>query len=223
MLELRAFQRPLLPLRNAHRTRVKICGITRPEDGLAAAAAGADAIGLVFYDRSPRAIDAARAWEISAALPPFVMRVGLFVNARPDFVKATLAAVALDLLQFHGDESEAYCSSFGRPYLKALRMKPGMDLAAAANAYGSAHGILVDAWHEEQFGGTGTSFDWSLLGTSLRHERLVLAGGLHPQNVALAVAQVRPWAVDVSSGVERAPGIKDKSRIEQFISEVQRV
>lgn len=212
----------LFLVQNAHRTRVKICGITRPEDALAAAAAGADAIGLVFYDRSPRAIDAARALAISAALPPFVMRVGLFVNAAPEYVKATLASVALDLLQFHGDESEEYCRAFGRPYLKALRMKPGMDLAAAADAFRSAQGLLVDAWHEDQFGGTGMTFDWSLLGRAVRGERLVLAGGLNSANVAQAIRAVRPWAVDVSSGVESAPGIKDKGRIEQFISEVQR-
>jgi phosphoribosylanthranilate isomerase len=205
------------------RTRVKICGITRPEDGLAAAAAGADAIGLVFYARSPRAIDVEKARAITDVLPPFIARVGLFVNADKDFVNATLAAVPLDLLQFHGDESEQYCNSFARPYLKALRMKPGMDLAAAVKAYGSAQGILVDAWSDEQFGGTGKTFDWSLLGSAVRGERLVLAGGLHPGNVAEAVKAVRPWAVDVSSGVESAPGIKDKSKIEQFISEVQRV
>ena len=177
----------------------------------------------MFYGKSPRAIDVDAARAISAVLPPFVMRVGLFVNAEPEFVQSTMAAIALDLLQFHGDESEVYCRSFGRPYLKALRMKPGTDLAAAAKSFGSAHGLLVDAWHEEQFGGTGTSFDWSLLGNALRNERLVLAGGLNPANVARAVRQVRPWAVDVSSGVESAPGIKDKGKIEQFINEVQRV
>jgi phosphoribosylanthranilate isomerase len=205
------------------RTRVKICGITRLEDGLAAAAAGAAAIGLNFYGKSPRVIDAERARSFCVALPPFVTRVGLFVNAEPEFVKSVLATVPLDLLQFHGDEGEDYCRSFGRPYLKALRMKPGMDLAAAAKLYASAQGILVDAWHEEQFGGTGIAFDWSLLGAAVRSERLVLAGGLHPGNVAQAVRQVRPWAVDVSSGVESAPGVKDKSKMEQFISEVQRV
>jgi phosphoribosylanthranilate isomerase len=210
-------------VRTAPRTRVKICGITRLEDGLAAAAAGADAIGLNFYGKSPRVIDAERARTFCAALPPFVARVGLFVNAEHDFVKSMLAAVPLDLLQFHGDESEEYCRSFARPYLKALRMKPGMDLAAAAKIYASAQGILVDAWHEDQFGGTGTAFDWTLLGSAVRNERLVLAGGLHPGNVAQAIRQVQPWAVDVSSGVESAPGIKDKGKIEQFISEVQRV
>lgn len=208
------------------RTRVKICGITRLEDGLAAATAGADALGFNFYDKSPRVIGIGQAQEFHAALPPFVARVGLFVNAQPEFVKAVLAAVPLDLLQFHGDESEEYCRGFARPYLKALRMKPGMDVAAAAQAYASAQGILVDAWHEEQYGGTGKAFDWSLLGAAVRSERLVLAGGLHPGNVAEAIRQVRPWAVDVSSGVESAPGIKDKGKIEQFMSaigEVQRV
>jgi phosphoribosylanthranilate isomerase len=210
-------------VRTAFRTRVKICGITRLEDGLAAAAAGADALGFNFYAKSPRVIDTAQAQAFHAALPAFVARVGLFVNANADFVNAVLAAVPLDLLQFHGDESANYCESFARPYLKALRMKPGLDLAAAAREFASAQGILVDAWHEGQFGGTGNSFDWSLLGTAVRSERLILAGGLHPGNVAEAIRQVRPWAVDVSSGVESAPGIKDKGKIEQFISEVQRV
>jgi phosphoribosylanthranilate isomerase len=204
----------------AHRTRSKICGITRLEDGLAAANAGADAIGLVFYAGSARAVDVAQARAISAALPPFVTRVGLFVNAEPAFVNAVLGEVALDLLQFHGDENEEYCRAFARPYLKALRMKPGLDLVTAMNKFGSAQGILLDAWHEQQFGGTGTAFDWSLLDQSLRRERIVLAGGLHPGNVAEAVRQVRPWAVDVSSGVESAPGIKSAALIQQFVKTV---
>jgi phosphoribosylanthranilate isomerase len=205
------------------RTRVKICGITRLEDGLVAAAAGADALGLNFYSKSPRFIDTGKAYALHSALPAFITRVGLFVNAEPEFVKSVLAAVPLDLLQFHGDESAEYCQSFARPYLKALRMKPGLDLAAAVKSFGSAQGILVDAWSDEQFGGTGKAFDWSLLGSAIRSERLILAGGLHPGNVAEAIRAVRPWAVDVSSGVESAPGIKDKGKIEQFISEVQRV
>lgn len=208
------------------RTRVKICGITRLEDGLVAAAAGADALGLNFYSKSPRFIDTGKAKVLHSALPAFVTRVGLFVNAEAEFVKSVLAAVPLDLLQFHGDESAEYCQSFARPYLKALRMKPGLDLAAAVKPFGSAQGILVDAWSDEQFGGTGKAFDWSLLGSAVRSERLILAGGLHPGNVAEAVRAVRPWAVDVSSGVESAPGIKDKNKIEQFIraiGELQRV
>lgn len=210
-------------MRNASRTRVKICGITRPEDGIAAALAGADAIGLVFYEKSPRAVDAQRASEICAALPPFVTKVGLFVNASYEFVGSVLATVPLDLLQFHGDETADYCHSFRHPYVKALRMKPDIDLALESRIFGSAQGILVDAWHAEQYGGTGISFDWSLVGSAVTHQRLVLAGGLNPANVAQAIRQVRPWAVDVSSGVESAPGIKDNSKIEQFISEVQRV
>lgn len=205
------------------RTRVKICGITRIEDGVIAAAAGADALGLNFYSKSPRFIDAEKARALHSVLPAFVTRVGLFVNAAPEFVQAMLVAVPLDLLQFHGDESAEYCQSFARPYLKALRMKPGMDLAAAVKPYEAAQGILVDAWHEEQFGGTGKAFDWSLLGSAVRGERLILAGGLHPGNVADAIRTVRPWAVDVSSGVESAPGLKDRNKIEQFISEVQGV
>lgn len=208
----------------AHRTRVKICGITRLEDGLAAAAAGADALGFVFYDKSQRAISVAQAKTIAAALPPFITRVGLFVNAEPSQVQAVLGEVPLDLLQFHGDETPEYCQSFARPYLKALRMKPGMDLDAAMAAYGTAQGILVDAWHEQQFGGTGTGFDWALLGPAAspagKRNRIILAGGLHPGNVAEAIRQVRPWAVDVSSGVERAPGIKSAELIQKFINNV---
>lgn len=205
------------------RTRVKICGITRPEDALAAANAGADAIGLVFYAQSPRAVTIAQAQAILAVLPPFVTSVGLFVNAEAAAVQEVLAAVPLDLLQFHGDESPDYCSRFARPWLKAVRMKPGLDLAGEVARFSAAQGIVVDAWHEQLFGGTGLAFDWSRLSLPGQRTRIILAGGLHPDNVGEAVRQVRPWAVDVSSGVESAPGIKARDRIVQFISEVQRV
>lgn len=205
------------------RTRIKVCGITRPEDAVAAAMAGVDAIGLVFHAKSSRLVSVAQAAEIVAALPPFVTTVGLFVNADAAAVKHVLAAVPLDLLQFHGDETPAYCAGFGCPWLKALRMKPDIDLAAALQAYSAARGILLDAWHADQYGGTGQTFDWSRLGPLQSRTRIVLAGGLHPGNVAEAIRSVRPWAVDVSTGVESAPGLKSAELIGQFISEVQRV
>ena len=203
------------------RTRIKVCGITRAEDGAAAAAAGADAIGLVFYAASPRAISVAQATALVAALPPLVTRVGLFVNPDPVWVREVLAAVALDLLQFHGDESAELCRAFGRPYLKALRMRPDCDIGAQMHAYGDASGILLDAWHPAAYGGTGESFDWQLI-PNQRPRPLLLAGGLDPDNVAAAVSAVRPYAVDVSSGVEQRPGIKDAARIDAFAAAVAR-
>lgn len=205
------------------RTRVKVCGITRPEDALAVARAGADAIGLVFFAASPRAVSVARAQEILAALPPYVTRVGLFVNADAITVNEVLASVPLDILQFHGDESPHYCHAFTRPWVKALRMKPGLDLQQSIAQYSGAHGILLDAWHAEKYGGTGTAFDWSSLSLHGDGPRIILAGGLQPANVAAAIRQVGPWAVDVSSGVESSPGIKSAELVQQFISEVQRV
>lgn len=210
-------------MQQSPRTRVKVCGITRPEDGLAAALAGADAIGLVFFAASPRAISVARAQQIVAVLPPFVTRVGLFVNADAVTVDQVLGSVPLDVLQFHGDESPEYCRAFTRPWLKALRMKPDLDLEKSIADYSGAHGILLDAWHEEKYGGTGAAFDWSRLSLRADGPRIILAGGLHPGNVAGAIRQVKPWAVDVSSGVESAPGSKSSELVQQFISEVQRV
>ncbi len=204
------------------RTRVKICGITRVEDGLAAARAGADAIGLVFYARSPRAVSAAQARTIVRALPPFVTTVGLFVDAAAEDVRHVLQTVPLDLLQFHGDESPEQCRIYGRPYLKALRMREGVDVAAAARTYSDAAGLLVDTYVEGVAGGTGLAFDWSRLPHDLARP-VILAGGLTPDNVAAAVAQVRPWAVDVSGGVEAAPGLKDAAKIEAFIRGVKSV
>jgi phosphoribosylanthranilate isomerase len=202
------------------RTRVKICGITRPQDGVAAAAAGADAIGLVFHPDSPRCVQVEQARHIAAALPPFVTRVGLFVNADVTLVQRVLREVPLDLLQFHGDESAEYCRALARPYLKAVRMKPGLEPAAAMAAYPDAQGILFDAWEAGRYGGTGTAFDWSKLETAKNRAHLILAGGLHPGNVAEALRQVRPWAVDVSSGVESSPGIKSEALIRKFIEQV---
>lgn len=203
------------------RTRVKICGITRPEDGVRAAALGADAVGLVFYPRSPRAVTVGQAREIATALPPFVARVGLFVDAAVAEVEAVLEQLPLDLLQFHGEEPEAYCVQFGRPYLKAVRVHPQRDVVAYMDAYPSAAGFLLDAYHPAVPGGSGERFDWSRV-PAQRPAPIVLAGGLHPGNVADAVRQVRPFAVDVSSGVEAAKGIKDPAKMMEFIRGVQR-
>ncbi|MEH6492827.1 phosphoribosylanthranilate isomerase [Halopseudomonas sp.] len=202
--------------------RIKICGITRVEDGLAAALAGADAIGLVFYAPSPRAVSLDKAAEIVAALPPFVTVVGLFVDADPAYVRDALTQVPLDLLQFHGDEDAAYCDQFGRPYLKAIRVREGQDLGSVAAAWPRASGILLDSYKPGVPGGTGEAFDWALVPAERRWS-LVLAGGLTPANVAQAVAEVKPWAVDVSGGVEAAKGIKDAEKINAFIQEVKRV
>ena len=196
--------------------RVKICGITRVEDALAAAAAGADAIGLVFYAKSPRAVDIEQARAILAALPPFVTSVGLFVDAERSELERILASVPLDLLQFHGDESVQQCEAFGRPYIKALRVKAGDDIAAQVARYPSAQGILLDAYVEGVPGGTGEAFDWSLIPQALS-KPLILAGGLRPDNVAEAVSRVRPYAVDVSGGVEASKGVKDVEKVDAFI------
>ncbi|WP_313741180.1 phosphoribosylanthranilate isomerase [Pseudomonas sp.] len=200
--------------------RSKICGITRVEDALAAARAGADAIGLVFYAKSPRAVNVQQARAIVQALPPFVTTVGLFVNASRCEVGEILDAVPLDLLQFHGDESPAQCEGHGRPWMKALRVRPGDDLEAACQQYVGASALLLDAYVAGVPGGTGQSFDWSLIPTRLS-KPVVLAGGLSPDNVARAITQVKPWAVDVSGGVEQAKGIKDAQKIDAFLRAVR--
>lgn len=201
--------------------RVKICGITRVEDALAAAHAGADAIGLVFYPSSPRAVNIEAACTIIKALPPFVTTVGLFVDASPADVRAVLSSVPLDLLQFHGDEPDEYCRQFSRPYMKALRVQPADDLNALAAKWPGACGILLDSFKQGVPGGTGEVFDWSLI-PPRRDWNLVLAGGLDTSNVAGAIAHCQPWAVDVSGGVEQTKGIKDVSKIISFIHEVKR-
>lgn len=203
-------------------TRVKICGITRVEDALAAAQAGADAIGLVFYARSPRHVTLQQAAQLAAALPPFVTTVGLFVNAEEAFVREALAAVPLDLLQFHGDESPEYCAQFGKPYLKAIRVKAGVDLLQCAAHFHAAKGLLLDAHVEGIPGGTGAIFDWSLIPKQMPLP-VILSGGLDAENVAAAIEQVQPGAVDVSSGVEvnTLKGIKDAVKIARFIREVK--
>jgi phosphoribosylanthranilate isomerase len=203
------------------RTRVKICGLTRPEDVRSAVALGADAIGLVFHPPSPRAVTPAQARALIAGLPPFVTVVRLFVNAGRARIAATLGEVRTDLLQFHGDESPEDCSGHGRPWIRALRMRPGLDVAGAGARFGAASALLLDAYVPGVPGGTGSRFDWGLIPPDLAG-RCILAGGLRPDNVAAAVARVRPYAVDVSGGVEQAPGIKDPDRIAAFMGEVQR-
>jgi phosphoribosylanthranilate isomerase len=202
--------------------RSKICGITRVEDALAAAEAGADAIGLVFYAKSPRAVSVQQAREIIAALPPFVTSVGLFVDASRCELGEILDAVPLDLLQFHGDETPDECDHYGRPYIKALRVKPGDDIAAQVARYANARGVLLDTFVPGIPGGTGEAFDWSLVPAQLS-KPVILAGGLTAANVAQAIGQVRPFAVDISGGVESAKGIKDAAKIHAFMEAVRSV
>jgi phosphoribosylanthranilate isomerase len=201
-------------------TRVKICGITRVEDGVACARLGADAIGLVFYASSPRNVSVDQARAIMAALPPFVTIVGLFVDAAPSDVQAVLAQLPLDILQFHGNEMPEYCRGFGRPYLKAVRVKPGLDLVQYASAYSDAKALLLDAHVEGIAGGTGQSFDWRLIPARLPLP-VILSGGLNPANVTEAIRRVQPVAVDVSSGVEASKGIKDVDKIAAFMQGVR--
>lgn len=200
--------------------RSKICGITRIEDALAAAEAGADAIGFVFYAKSPRAVDVRQARAIIAELPPFVTTVGLFVNASRCELNEILEVVPLDLLQFHGDETPQDCEGYHRPWIKALRVRPGDDLEAACKLYAGARGILLDTYVAGVPGGTGEAFDWSLVPERLS-KPIILAGGLSADNVGQAIAQVRPYAVDVSGGVEQAKGIKDAAKIEAFLRAVK--
>lgn len=204
------------------RTRVKICGITRPIDAEAAARHGADAIGLVFYAPSPRYIDIETAKAIVARLPAFVSVVGMFVNATPQEIKKVLAAIAIDLIQFHGDETPAQCEAFGMPYIRAVRMHEDVILATVLEEYASARAVLVDSFSTVVRGGSGQVFDWTRIDPQLS-QRVVLAGGLTPGNVAQAIATVQPYGVDVSGGVESAPGVKDPVKIAAFISEVNRV
>jgi phosphoribosylanthranilate isomerase len=198
------------------RTRTKICGITRLEDALSAVEAGADAIGLVFYANSPRYVAPEKAAQIAAALPPFVDAVGLFVDAEATEVRSILAKVKLDLLQFHGDEPPAYCDSFNFPYIKAARVRPGLNLVEYAARYHHAKALLLDAYVEGVAGGTGERFDWNLIPADLP-KPVILAGGLNPGNVADAVRQTHPYAVDVSGGVEKEKGIKDADKIAAFM------
>ncbi|MDR1062944.1 MAG: phosphoribosylanthranilate isomerase [Azoarcus sp.] len=206
------------------RTRIKICGLTRPQDVIAAVEAGADAVGFVFYPPSPRTVSFAQAAELAALLPPFVTAVGLFVDPQADFVAEALRRASLQLLQFHGDESDARCAALsalgGIPWIKAIRMHAGVDLLESSASHPGARGLLVDAF-VEGFGGGGKTFDWSLLPAGSGRP-LVLAGGLDPGNVGEAVRRVRPWAVDVSSGVEITKGVKDAAKIAAFVAEVRK-
>jgi phosphoribosylanthranilate isomerase len=201
------------------RTRTKICGITRVADAHAAAEAGADAIGLVFYPPSPRFLGIEQARTLRNSLSPFVTSVALFVNPDRDQVQRVLDQVRPDMLQFHGEETPAFCAAFGVPYIKACRVKEGVDLLEYLRPFSGASGWLADAY-VEGYGGGGTRFDWSVV-PARRARPLILSGGLSPQNVGEAIRQVRPWGVDVSSGVEAAPGIKDAERIAAFIAEVR--
>lgn len=202
-------------------TRIKICGLTREQDVQAVARSGADALGLVFHAASPRHVAADRAAALLRALPPFVTVVGLFVDPAPEEVWSVLARVPLDVLQFHGEETPEFCASFGRPYLKAIRVRPGVDLLECAARYATAQGLLLDAYVAGTPGGTGATFDWGLIPPALPLP-LILSGGLDADNVAQALHRVRPYAVDVSSGVEAAKGIKDAAKIAAFVNEVKR-
>jgi len=201
------------------RTRIKICGVSRPEDVAAAVDAGADAVGLVFHPGSPRFLKLAEAEALAKQLPPYVTPVGLFVNAEPAMIAAAVAAIPALVLQFHGDETPTQCAAAGRPYLRAARMAPGFDLLDFARRFGEAQGLLLDA-HVEAFGGSGKVFDWSLVPRGVPH-RLVLSGGLHAGNVGSGIREIRPWAVDVSSGVESARGVKDAAAIHAFCDAVR--
>lgn len=200
------------------RTRVKICGITRPEDLQAAVSAGADAIGLNMYAKSQRHVDLTLAASLAGMTPPLVSVVGLFVDPDADAVRAACSKVPFDLLQFHGDESNAFCASFGRRFIKAIRVEPEMDLASAVARYPDSSGVLLDAWVQDAYGGTGVQLDWSVLPALATP--IVLAGGLNPGNVGAAIRVTRPWGVDVSTGVEISPGRKDAGKIEAFIAAV---
>ena len=199
--------------------RIKICGLTRVEDLELAVQAGADALGLVFYPPSPRCVDLPTATCLARAAPPLVSVVGLFVNAAPAVVRATLAAVPIHLLQFHGDEDEAYCRQFDRPYIKAARVRPGIDLVQYAAAFPSAQAILLDAF-VDGYGGGGKVFDWSLVPRALA-KGMILSGGLDADKVGEAVRRLRPAAVDVSSGVEASKGIKDAGKMRAFVAAVR--
>lgn len=205
------------------RTRVKICGITRVEDALTAVRLGADSLGFVFYEKSPRAIKIHQAWAIFETLPPFITRTGLFVNPTVDEVQEAIRVLKLDLLQFHGNESAEFCDQFDRPYIKAYPMQAETDLTALASEYASSQGLLLDTYKKDVPGGTGEVFNWDWVTpekTAQLHLPIILAGGLTVHNVAEAIDRVKPWAVDVSGGVELQPGKKSAAKITEFIQQV---
>ena len=201
------------------RTRVKICGITRAEHARAAAGAGVDAVGLNFYEPSPRFVTRTQARAVCEALPPMVSVVGVFVNPAPREVEDVVGALPVDLLQFHGEEPPEVCAGSGKPYVKAVRVRTRDDIVEAAARYPDARALLLDTHHDALWGGTGISFDWNVVPDDAGHP-IVLSGGLTPENVAGAIRLVRPFAVDVSGGVESAPGEKDPERMERFVKEV---
>lgn len=201
------------------RVRAKICGITRVEDALLAVQNGADAIGLVFYAPSPRNVNIQQAIDIANQVPAFVSVVGLFVNAEAEFVNEVLSQVQLDLLQFHGDETPEYCAQFKRPFIKAIRVKTDTNLVQCAKDFSTAKALLLDTYTEGVAGGTGHVFDWDLIPAQL-DKPVILAGGLNAGNVAQAIEKVKPYAVDVSGGVEAAKGIKDAMKIAAFMQQV---
>lgn len=201
------------------RTRIKICGITRPEDARAAALAGADAVGLVFYPPSPRYLSGERAAEVRDALPPFVQTVALFVNPDASQVAQVIGRVRPAMLQFHGEEAPGFCAQFGMPFIKACRVRPGVDALEYLRPFSGAAAWLLDSYVPE-YGGVGEAFDWSLV-PATGERPVILSGGLSRENVAEAVRRVRPWGVDVSSGVESAKGLKDAAKIAAFIAEVR--
>lgn len=203
------------------RTRIKICGFTNPEDTAVAVALGVDAIGLNFCDASPRYIDIKMAKEILKVVPAFVTSVGLFMDASQDQVERITQQVPLDVLQFHGNESSAYANGFKHPYIKAIGMQDQSDLLEKLGSYENCSGFLLDSHATGAAGGTGQTFDWDIIPTQLR-DQIILAGGINPDNVAECITQVKPYAVDVSSGVESAPGKKDQGKMQQFIQEVKR-
>ena len=202
--------------------RVKVCGITRIEDAMAAIQSGADAIGFVFWPHSARYVTPETARQIIAKIPAFISTVGVYVDSDPEWVKETLQIAGLDLLQFHGNESPEYCEQFPRPYIKAIRVREGLDLLQYAERFSNAKGLLLDTYAEKMPGGTGHVFDWGLIPLHLPLP-LILSGGLHAGNVEAAIKQTRPWAVDVSSGVEASKGIKDEKKIFAFMQGVKQL
>jgi phosphoribosylanthranilate isomerase len=203
-------------MKQMKRTRVKICGITRQEDAWAAIDAGADALGFVFYAPSPRAVTASQAQAIMKTLPPYISKVGLFVNADAAEVQQVVAETSLDCLQFHGDEGADYCEKFNLPYYKAIRVKPELNLIQCELDFASASALLLDTFSEKAVGGTGQTFDWTLIPAGMQ-KPVILAGGLNPDNVTQALQQVQPYAVDVSGGVEAQKGIKSQEKITAFM------
>lgn len=204
------------------RTRVKICGITNVEDALVAVKHGADAIGLVFFNASPRNVTIQQAADIARVIPPFVSVVGLFVNANSSFIHDVITNVGLDLIQFHGDEKQADCTPYNLPFIKAVRVKPDTNLVQYAADFPDAKALLLDAYTEGVAGGTGQVFDWKLIPHNI-DKPIILAGGLKVENVGLAIQTVRPYAVDISGGVESAKGIKDAAKIAAFMQQVERL